>query len=1070
MHLASIFRGITGVALSLAIVATVQAQYSGGSGTADDPYQIATATDLIALGETADDYDKHFILTADIDLDPNLPGGRVFDRAVIAPHHVGNTRPTWYTGTPFSGVFDGDNHTISNLTITAAGPFGCYLGLFGGLDYGAEIRNLKVMDVRVAGEDACGGLVGISRGVIRGCYTSGHVSGGYCVGGLVGEIPMDDWWGLLEVYPPEIIVSCCHSSAIVTGTGDVGGLVGQNLGGNVTQCWSAGAINGGDSIYGGFGGLVGSNGGSITTSYSTGAVAGEENVGGLAGRNNGSITTSYSTGAVTGVENVGGLVGSNDGNITTSYSTGAVEANGNVVGGLVGYNDEGNVATSFWDVGSSGLSGSDGGVGLTTAEMMDPEVLGLNGLANEPNWVLAAHDDYPRLIWEETEGQTVPEPVIDWLAGDGSEEYPYELSTVDQLVRVSKASVLADKHFRLTNDLDLSGLTWSQAVLPHFGGRLNGSGRSIHHLHVQGTRHLGLFGRIGEGAVVTNVNLQAVDVNGVADVVGGLVGRNEGDVRNCSSAGTVAGDQGVGGLVGRNEGDVGNCSSTGTVAGDQDVGGLAGSNSTHRWSNSGGTITASCSAGSVIGRETVGGLVGDNRETITASYSTGTVSGGNCVGGLAGCNYGGIDTSYSTGTVTGDEGIGGLVGKNGRAPLYWYSHLENVSILSCYSAGNVVGGANVGGLVGVNHATIVDSFWDVQASEQSCMCGYQGASGPSGCDDSCGKTTAQMQTLATFVAKSGWYTCGETSAWTIDEENDYPRLWWEHAPGQPVEAICASAVLPGSGTRDDPYLIYTAEGLRAISAMICDLDKHFMLMADIDFLAGIGTTPAPIGIPGQPFSGVFDGNGHTISGIHYESDRTEERIGLFGYVGGPDAEIRNVGLVNPRVIAPAGSWVGGLVGSLANGTVRNCFVQGGTVSGSWCVGALVGWSGGTVANCWSSCAVSGESWVGGLLGSTNGSITYCYSSGMVSGTWSVGGLLGVSGNTLDIRASFWNIETSGQDTSAGGTGLTTAEMLTASTFLDSGWDFIDETENGTDDIWWILEGQDYPRLWWELQN
>ena len=51
----------------------------------NDPYQIATAADLIALGETPDDYDKHFILTADIDLDPNLPGRKVFDKAVIAP-------------------------------------------------------------------------------------------------------------------------------------------------------------------------------------------------------------------------------------------------------------------------------------------------------------------------------------------------------------------------------------------------------------------------------------------------------------------------------------------------------------------------------------------------------------------------------------------------------------------------------------------------------------------------------------------------------------------------------------------------------------------------------------------------------------------------------------------------------------------------------------------------------------------------------------------------------------------------------------------------------------------------
>ena len=66
-----------------------------------------------------------------------------------------------------------------------------------------------------------------------------------------------------------------------------------------------------------------------------------------------------------------------------------------------------------------------------------------------------------------------------------------------------------------------------------------------------------------------------------------------------------------------------------------------------------------------------------------------------------------------------------------------------------------------------------------------------------------------------------------------------------------------------------------------------------------------------------------------------------------------------------------------------------------------------------------------------------------------------------------ITSSFWDTETSGQSTSDGGTGKTTAEMQTAFTFLDAGWDFVNETANGTEDIWWILEGQDYPRLWWE---
>jgi hypothetical protein len=67
-----------------------------------------------------------------------------------------------------------------------------------------------------------------------------------------------------------------------------------------------------------------------------------------------------------------------------------------------------------------------------------------------------------------------------------------------------------------------------------------------------------------------------------------------------------------------------------------------------------------------------------------------------------------------------------------------------------------------------------------------------------------------------------------------------------------------------------------------------------------------------------------------------------------------------------------------------------------------------------------------------------------------------------------VTACFWDAQTSDQAKSAGDTGKITAEMHTASTFLNVGWDFVDETANGTEDIWWILEGRDYPRLWWEL--
>ena len=66
--------------------------------------------------------------------------------------------------------------------------------------------------------------------------------------------------------------------------------------------------------------------------------------------------------------------------------------------------------------------------------------------------------------------------------------------------------------------------------------------------------------------------------------------------------------------------------------------------------------------------------------------------------------------------------------------------------------------------------------------------------------------------------------------------------------------------------------------------------------------------------------------------------------------------------------------------------------------------------------------------------------------------------------------SFWDTQTSGQMKSVIGSDLTTAQMQTASTFLEAGWDFVDEIANGTENIWWILEGQDYPRLCWEAHD
>ena len=275
----------------------------------------------------------------------------------------------------------------------------------------------------------------------------------------------------------------------------------------------------------------------------------------------------------------------------------------------------------------------------------------------------------------------------------------------------------------------------------------------------------------------------------------------------------------------------------------------------------------------------------------------------------------------------------------------------------------------------------------------------------------------------------------------------------------------------GMGEPDDPYLIYTAEHLNTIGAEPNDWDKHFKLMADID-LSGLiydGALIAPDtnniepGFQGTSFIGVFDGNGHSISFLTIAGD---EYLGLFGHLS--CAVVMDLGIVDVNIIG-SGDYIGGLAGYNSEGLVTRCFSTG-ELNGRINVGGLIGENQyGEINSCYSTAVVSGQSNIGGLIGSSEYSLLVnCYSAGQVSGDNFAGGLMGWNGFPFStVFACFWDIETSNQTNSAGGTAKTTAEMQTASTFIDSGWDFVGETDNDTDDICWIDESEGYPRLSWE---
>ncbi len=147
--------------------------------------------------------------------------------------------------------------------------------------------------------------------------------------------------------------------------------------------------------------------------------------------------------------------------------------------------------------------------------------------------------------------------------------------------------------------------------------------------------------------------------------------------------------------------------------------------------------------------------------------------------------------------------------------------------------------------------------------------------------------------------------------------------------------------------------------------------------------------------------------------------------------------------------------VGGLVGVKGSGSISNSYATGDVIVSSLrYVGGLVGKNSGTITNSYATGRAAGNTWVGGLVGWTSNAIRHCYAVGRVSGSSQIGGLVGYRASGGSTTQSYWDIETSGQGNSAGGTGKTTAEMYQHATYID--WDF--------SAVWWIEENISYPLL------
>ena len=214
-------------------------------------------------------------------------------------------------------------------------------------------------------------------------------------------------------------------------------------------------------------------------------------------------------------------------------------------------------------------------------------------------------------------------------------------------------------------------------------------------------------------------------------------------------------------------------------------------------------------------------------------------------------------------------------------------------------------------------------------------------------------------------------------------------------------------------------------------------------------------------VNGEEYVGGLAGNQYSDT-IKY-SYATGKVTGDF-YVGGLVGECwGTVSCSYSSCDVNGGSETGGLVGQNQAGIIQKCYSKS-KISGSQNVGGLAGYNMfGKIVDSYSLATISGKNATGGLIGLNISTILRCYSAGIVSGDNYMGGGIG-SNNEGTVGECFWDMETSGVDTSAGGTGLSTSQMKTQQTYTDSLWDF--------NTIWAISSeiNDGYPYLQWEYNE
>lgn len=918
--------------LSMAFSLLTYAQFSGsGSGTSADPYKIYNPQHLDDVRNFLNQTGVYFKLMSDVDLSEylspdNLPDGW---QALGA------------TSEPFKGIFDGNGKTICGFRSAMKTS---YNGLFGVTD-GATIKNFTLEGSTFSGGQYSGVLVGKASGsTISGVTVkmTGNLSRqGSTFGGFAGYVLANSE-----------ISNCSVSFNTTTGTyTQCGGFVGNAENSSFTSCATSGSV-----------------GNSTVPSY----------IGGFVGQTSASTYTGCThEGTVQGYNYSGGFVGSVTGSSASSFSNCKTNGDCNFVsgsscGGFVGYEK------------CSALCTFDHcyAIGDVTAKEI---VGGFGGYVTYSSIINCSHH-----------GNVVA--TGDYVGGLVAKMYPYGSCAISNSYCVGNVS---------TNGSNVGGVAgYISGAIPTIKDAKTISTLSSSYYPgktYNGEKIVELSPNNGNYIVKTvpsefEISLRVSDndylVGSVTNIKGyKIVGKSSiidrywklSDDQITTTTSTSGYKYLYACIPNRGDITISDNYFSGRLSGGSNVGGIVGYANNIQSLD----IIRNYSYGNVSGTDYVGGILGKESYIVSATVK-GNLAMNSYISSV-GSNVGRIYGSISSTTTMGASG----------------TSERNYGLATCkisvngvdkeYTAATLQHGDSRGNVQLKSQSTYAGLSWDFSANwaiDETKSYPYKKSqtippiitsATSSGATSISGNSVSGATVYAYAGGKTYSTTCSG-STWTINLDKALTSgeeiyVYTKESNLDQSYRVNSTVTYPGSGTEDDPYLIYTASDLANINSA-----DYYKLMNDIDltnYISDNGGSKGwePVGRSAATMKGL-DGDGHAITGLWINS--TEAYTGLFATLS--DATVKNLTIrVASDKKVTGGDYTGILTGKLAGGNITNVTVEG-NLSGKQYVGALVGKNDApaSITNAQFNGNVEGTQYVGGLVGESNG-ITLIISHSFVVG-------------------------------------------------------------------------------------